>query len=380
MTDSIIITRLSFNEVVVPAREGSINSKTLTKPLHMLPVGADEAWSIQFDQLPKLVVRLETSAGVTGLGEFYRDHDWTRIEAVSASLLGKDISKMSLQSLPVPLCREYDGFECAIWDAFAKHLGIPLYMLLGGAVRDKVYVSAWSSHRTPDEAGLVARAYQGQGYDRIKFKTDLEDDVVGWAEAIARSAPRMKVIYDPNQRWESSASARRLLADLEAVGNTLLIEDPIPKWMFNEYNALRQFTSIPIIQHVALPYVSQGQRVHDIINMIEHRSVDGFNFNAGLAKFRQMDAIASAANLRCLHGSEVDLGVLEAMYLHQAAAASSCAWPSDIFGRMIREHDLLITPLQVEPPFATIPTGPGLGVELDDRAIEKYCQTERFFE
>lgn len=345
----------------------------------MLPVGADPSWSIQFDRLPKLILRLETSNGATGLGEFYRDHDWARIEAVSESLLGQDILKMSMQNLPIPLCREYDGFECAIWDAFAKHLGVPLHVLLGGAVRDKVYVGAWSSHRTTEDAGYIAHDYQRRGYDCIKFKTDLEDDVIGWAEAIARSAPGMKIVFDPNQRWENSASARRLLADLEAVKNTLLIEDPIPKWMINEYRDLRQFTSIPVVQHIALPYVSQGQRVHDVVNLIEHRAVDGFNFNAGLAKFKQMDAISAAANLNCFHGSEVDLGVLEAMYLHQVAAAPSCVWPSDIFGRMIREHDLLKAPLKIEPPFATVPTGAGLGVDLDVHAIDKYRQTEKVF-
>ena len=65
----------------------------------------------------------------------------------------------------------------------------------------------------------------------------------------------------------------------------------------------------------------------------------------------------------------VDLGILEAMYLHQSIAAKSCIWPGDIFGRMIRSHDLLRSPLRIEPPFAYVPEGPGLGIELDEAAI-----------
>jgi muconate cycloisomerase len=80
--------------------------------------------------------------------------------------------------------------------------------------------------------------------------------------------------------------------------------------------------------------------------------------------------------LPCWHGSEIDLGVLEAMYLHQCAAAPSCTWPSDVFGRLIREHDLLTKPLEMRPPFAALPAGPGLGVELDRDAIRHY-QTDR---
>ena len=61
------------------------------------------------------------------------------------------------------------------------------------------------------------------------------------------------------------------------------------------------------------------------------------------------------------------------MYVHQAAAAPSCVWPSDIFGRMIRAHDLLATPLAFTPPLVAIPAdGPGLGVRLDEDALARF--------
>jgi muconate cycloisomerase len=50
--------------------------------------------------------------------------------------------------------------------------------------------------------------------------------------------------------------------------------------------------------------------------------------------------------------------------------------PSDIFGRMIRQHDLLKNPLEISPPFVQVPAGPGLGVELDYAAIEQF-QTDQ---
>jgi muconate cycloisomerase len=372
MADRSTIKRFVFDEVQVPAHAGVINSASLPKPIHMLPVGAKPSWSTQFDQLSKLVLRLELSNGIVALGEFYRGHVWSTVTDIAEALLGTDINELRLSSLPLPLCREYDGFECAIWDAYARSLGLPLHKLLGGKVRDKIEVGAWSSHRTVDEVGAWTRQYQDQGFRCIKFKADLEDDAAGWSAAIAREAPGMKIIYDPNQRWENMGHTKRIIRDLEKVGNTLLLEDPIPKWMVLDYAELRRFSSIPITQHVSLPYVYQGQRVHDIINLVQHNAVDGFNFNAGLAKFQQMDHIASAANVCCFHGSEIDLGILEAMYLHQAAAAPSCLWPSDIFGRMIREHDLLQTPLRIDAPYAFVPNGPGLGVALDPAALEKY--------
>lgn len=372
MADRLTIRQFAFTEVVVPAHAGVINSASLDKPLHMLPVGGKASWSVQFDTLPKFIVRMTLSNGAVGIGEFYRDCVWSVIKTIAEGLIGVDLNTLSLQKLPLPLSREYDGFECAIWDGFAKSFGLPLHALLGGKLRDAVKVGAWSSHRTNDEVGRWVAQYHLQGYDCIKFKADLEDDAVFWCEEIARTSPGLKVIFDPNQRWENAASVKPIIRGLEEVGNTLLLEDPIPKWMIQDYADLRWFSSIPITQHVSLPYVYQGQRVHDVPNLIANRAVDGFNFNAGLAKFQQMTGMSTAANLYCFHGSEVDLGILEAMYLHQSAAAECCVWPSDIFGRMIREHDLLKTPLRFEPPFAFVPEGPGLGIELDDAAMERY--------
>jgi muconate cycloisomerase len=376
-SDGTIVT-FRFDEVVVPALPGVINSKALSKPLHMLPVGAKSAWSVQFDDLPKLILRMELADGTVGFGEFYRDHEWPRVEAICNNLLGQSVLELPLQDLPVPLCREYDGFECAVWDAYAKLIKVPLHRLLGGAIRQRVKVGAWSSHRTVAEVGSWANQYRELGYDCIKFKCDRDDDVVGWCREIDRHAPGMKIIFDPNQRWENSGYARPIIRALEEVGNVLLLEDPIARWMVQEYAELRRFSSIPIVLHLSLPYVIQGQRPYEAINAIAHGAVDGFNFNCGLAKFQLLDHVASAAGLYCWHGSEIDLGILEAMYVHQAAAAQNCIWPSDIFGRMIRCHDLLATPLAFQPPYVRLPCeGPGLGVKLDEAALARFRTNER---
>ena len=56
--DSMIIKSFEFTEVIVPAKKGQINSEGLSKPLHMLPVKGKKSWSVQFDELPKLIVKL----------------------------------------------------------------------------------------------------------------------------------------------------------------------------------------------------------------------------------------------------------------------------------------------------------------------------------
>ena len=114
------ISRITCYEVVVPALKGAIDSKQVSKPLHKLPVGAMGGWSLQFDKLPKLLIKMELECGIIGWGELYRNHNWATVDAIIHTLLGVDIESLSLQKLPFTFCREYDGFECAVWDAYAK--------------------------------------------------------------------------------------------------------------------------------------------------------------------------------------------------------------------------------------------------------------------
>lgn len=373
-SNSPIIESMRFDEVIVPCHPGAINSQGLDKALHRQSVAGSPDWSVQFHDLPKLILTLRLSDGTEGIGEFYRDHDWRTIKNVTASLVGRPIGELSLQALPIGHCREYYGFECAFYDAFARLHGLRVVDLIGGPVRDRVEVMAWSSHRNTSEMGEVARRFAEQGYGTLKLKADLEDPIVELCEEIKRRAPSMKVVFDPNTRWLNAGHTRLRLAALEQVGNVLLLEDPLPHWMYHEYALLRSFTSIPIVLHVSPPYTVEGQTIHDAINAIKHGSVDGFNFNAGIDSFRRLDSVAHAAGVHCWHGSEIDLGVMEAMFLHNASAARSCVWPSDIFGRMLRSHDLLRQPLRFEPPYAYLPEGPGLGVELDRDAVARFTR------
>lgn len=373
------IVCITCYEVMVPAREGAIDSPGTNRPLHKLPVQSQPGWSVQFDRLPKLLVKMELDSGIIGWGELYRNHNWAVVGEIASILLGKNIFALVLQQLPFAYCREYDGFECAIWDARAKAHGMRVVDLLGGPVRDTIKVGAWSSFRNHDEIGHFAKSYQHQGYDCIKFKCDLSDDVVGWCARIADVAPGMQVILDPNERWEYSHETRRRIDRLQEIGNLLCLEDPLPRWKLSEYHLLRNYGAPAIVLHVSLPYIAHGQRISDAVLAIQQQAVDGFNFNCGLANFQRLDHVASAAHLPSWHGSEIDLGILEAMYLHSAAAAESCIWPSDIFGRLIREHDLLKEPLLCKPPFMHLPKGPGLGIEPDELAIAHYQITRKVY-
>jgi len=379
MKTNMKILAINAHEVVVPTHPEAIESKGMNKPLHKLPVGTKDAWSVQFDELSKIILKMELKDGIIGWGELYRGHNWDTVDGIAESLIGQDINTFTLQSLPFHYSREYDGFECAIWDAYAKAHGLRVVDLLGGPVREKVKVGAWSGHRRLEDVGGLALKYSKQGYDCLKLKCDLTDDVVGQCREIKEAVPSMSVIFDPNERWENAGETRKRIYELQKIGNMLCLEDPIPRWKLNEYAKLRTYGSIPIALHISLAYQQHGQSIENAIEAIQAEAVDGFNFNCGLADFQRLDHVASAVGLPCWHGSEVDLGILEAMYVHSGAAAKSCVWPSDIFGRMIRIHDLLQKPLKFTPPFVELPEGLGLGIEPDEDAIKQYQVNQKSY-
>lgn len=369
------ITQIEKFEVVVPSKPDAVNSPETGDPMHMLTAGGEAGWRIQFDQLSKYIYRVKTDEGIEGLGESYRGVDERRVDGIIRGLTGMDIMRVNLRDLPIPWCREYDGFEAAIFDAVGKKLGVPAYRLLGGAYREWVEVDYWTGRRTTTDAIRKAKEGWQAGFRGIKFKCNLHDDVVAWTEGIQKECgPSFRIVLDPNTRFKRPAEVLRLAPRLEAVGNIECLEDPVPRWNLSWYRLLREKTALPIALHVALPYIELGQTIQDAIKAIQLEAVDYFNLNCGIANFVRLADIADAAGIPCWHGSEVDLGVLEASYLHACAAARNCTLRSDIFGELVRENDLIREPLEIHSGRARVPQAPGLGVELDFEAVEQYLR------
>jgi len=83
---------------MVPAKKGAVESAGMNKPLHKLESGAKPAWTLQFDEVSKLILKLELDSGVIGWGELYRAHNWVVVEEITAILLGMDLRDMSFKN------------------------------------------------------------------------------------------------------------------------------------------------------------------------------------------------------------------------------------------------------------------------------------------
>jgi muconate cycloisomerase len=184
-------------------------------------------------------------------------------------------------------------------------------------------------------------------------------------EAVVAAAPAMQVTIDPNEKLINPHVARQVMARLERfAANLQVLESPVPQHNLDWYVALRHTTPFAIALHL-------GDR-DQVVNAIKREAADALNLGGTMAQFVAMSRLAGAAGMPIWHGSGVDLGLLDASYIHAAACAETCTLGSDIVGQMIRQSNLLRTPLRFAGGQVELPQSPGLGVEVDEEQLQRY--------
>ena len=366
------ITAIDVWTVVVPTIPGRVHS----------PEWVPEAG---WDQVPKHLIRLRTDTEHIGLGETGRGQPIEDVRSGAASLLGRDPETLTLQNifdgraggdeewLDVGKGPAYDAFEMAVFDLVGRARGVPAHALLGGAVRDRVRADYWMGHQTPEDGKRSVERALSQGFKGVKIKCRIEEPMVDRLRAMLEvGGPEFKVTVDPNERFHTAEQTIELAAELKALGNVEVFEDPIPKSDMEGYVRIHEAIDLPVAMHLG-----GGRQISDAIKA---GVVDCLNLGGGLVGFQRNAAVAAAAGLRCWHGSGNDLGIVDTAYVHAASAAPNCTMASDFVGSWTREDDLIVEPITFVDGFVPTPMAPGLGCELDEQTLPQYLQASEVIE
>lgn len=352
------ITHVETFTVVVPALPGSWHSPEFGPP--------------EWDMVPATLIQVQTDAGIKGLGEAMRGIPAQTVLAYAANLIGKDPLALNLQALPIGDFFDaaqgiYEAYEMALYDIVGKVRGVPVYQLFGGAFRTHVDASLCTGQMTPRDAALKAREAVEAGYRFLKMKATDSDPLVERIAAIhAEVGDAIKIVIDPMRRFWRPAVLEAFCRSLEPyTANIQCFEDPFDRGNLLGYRLMRQKTHFPLALHL--------YTMREVIEAVRHEACDYFNLMGSMHGFRQMAAIAEAEGAPVWHGSAVGFGVSEAAILHVSAATQGCTLSSDVVGEKIRRDDLIAEPIHFRDGFARVPQGPGLGVELDMKAIERYA-------
>ncbi|MEW6752461.1 MAG: enolase C-terminal domain-like protein [Candidatus Latescibacterota bacterium] len=354
--ERLTITRVDLHRVCPPLQEG------------ILPRGA----APDFDVVPKYILKVHTDAGIVGLGETHRmgggpdSEGVVRLHQAALLLRGRNVLDFNLARLELPVKTDLGAFETAFYDVVGKAVGWPVWRLLGGLAQRRIPVHYWAGKGlSPEELRALAERAVALGFAGVKMKRF--NPLPRALEIFAAVSPSLKITVDLMGHY--AGEFLPVVRELEAIGNVLCIEDPPPAAdALDAYRELRGQMRIPIAMHLYL----NREGVRGMVNAVGAQACSVFNLGAGsMAEFAARAYLAGEVGIPVWHGSAHELGILDAAMLHACAAAPNCTYPSDILSHQ-RVHNLLATPIEFRDSHATVPDGPGLGVELDEDAVARY--------
>ncbi len=332
-------------------------------------------WRGTVDSLGHVFVLVHTDDGRVGLGEaapflYYAPETPEDVLATIQTYLApmlEGFDPFNLEQLAERFEHELDGHEfskCAVemalWDLVGQKLGVPLYQLLGGRVREAVEIVALLHPAAPEETAREARERVAQGFRTLKLKLGFgeEEDVARVIRVREAVGPDIAIRVDPEESY-SLKTTLRVARALEPC-RLELISQPVPRTSWEEMRLLREQLSVPLLadECIVTP--------QDVLRCVRMGAADAINIkvlkSGGLVQARRMAAIAQAAGLPCLLGSMLELGPGTAFAAHLAVASSAIAWPCELAGPLLFADDGLEAPLRVDQGRLWPPEEPRLGV------------------
>ena len=280
----------------------------------------------------------------------------------------------------------FSPFEVACLDIQGKLAGVPVSELLGGRVRDAVQYSAylfykWGRHpgqpedeygEALDPAGIIRQARKiidEYGFKAIKLKGGVFPPAqeVEAIKALHAAFPDLPLRLDPNAAW--TAETAKWVAR-ELTGLVEYLEDPAPE--IEGMAAVAQESSVPLATNMAV--VAFSHLPPSIAQNAVQVVLSDHHFWGGLRKSQTLASICSIWCMRLSMHSNSHLGISLAAMTHLAAATPNLDYACDTHWPWKRRDEDVVVEGALEwadGGVVVVPTGPGLGVELDRGELDR---------
>jgi galactonate dehydratase len=279
--------------------------------------------------------------------------------------------------------------EIACWDIVGKAANLPVYVLLGGAVRDrlKAYANAWYQvPRTPDDFARAAQAAVARGYHALKFdpfgagyyEMERKDRLhcVSLVEAVRGAVgPEVELLIEMHGRF-SPATAIQIARELEPFEPSW-VEEPVPPDNLAAFAKAARAIKIP---------VATGERYHhkfEFRELFARQACDIIQPDitecCGLLEVKK---IAAMADMHYMTVAPHNVGgpVSTAIALHLAAATTNFKI-QEHFNDFTEPHtrECATGCPKVVDGYFSLPKGPGLGVTLNEDVVRAHPPTSGHF-
>ncbi len=341
---------------------------------------------------PAVVVKITAEDGTVGWGQSVPSQRWSyeTIESVyttikhylAPELIGKDAfdvdeihalmgkSIAASFSIGQPICKA--GIDLALHDLTGKKLNCTLAQRWGRRGRDKITLSWTLNPRTLNEIeGLVEQGKKrGYKHFNVKIAPDIKFDLE-MCRIVKKLVPDGFLWADANGGYDV-ASALAVAPKLADIG-VPVFEQPVPANRLSGYKKLKQQGALPIIMDEGV--VSAV----DLEEYIQLDLLDGVAMKharcGGLAEARRLVDILRNAGLMFLGSglTDPDNSLAAALALY---GAYDLQYPAALNGPQFLGDSILKKPFEVVDGQLAVPTGPGLGVEVDEEKVRKLLLKE----
>ena len=300
--------------------------------------------------------KVTTDTGHVGWGETVIHYTYRRVSDASVGrVLGQSPAVlMNDDSLGA-------GLQMALFDVVGKILEVPVYQLLGTQCRDAVPISWWSIDSSPENWAAEAADAVAQGYTSFKNKPRPWWDIVAQVEAVAAAVPSdFKLDLDPNGSLRDAATAIPILQKLATYPNVAMFESPIPQNDVEGNKQIRRAVDRPIAMHFGSPPYP---------TCIREDVCSGFVIGGGKSQVMREGQLSAVADMP-FWLQIVGNGLTTTWAGHLGSVLTHATWPAITCINLYSEH-LITQPVQVSEGCHKIPDAPGLGVEVDEDAVER---------
>jgi muconate cycloisomerase len=260
--------------------------------------------------------------------------------------------------------------EMALFDLVGKILGVPVHVLLGGRVRDSVYLNGWIGIITPEAAAVAARELLDKGFRSCKVKiNNALDDAVKRVEAV-RSAvgDRMQIRVDANESLNVD-EASQIVRRLAPYGVTYL-EQPLPKASVNDFAALGKSSPIDLMADESV------KDMETLMTVLKSESIRYVKLKiqkmGGFLKAMQAVHVAAAMGVSVIFGHGWGFTPNTLAEVHMAASSRAIVDGCESVGPLKMADDIVTDPFVMDRGVVAVPCKPGLGADLDEEKLNKY--------
>lgn len=303
------------------------------------------------------ICKITLDNGVIGWGETIPNYTWATVpNDIADRVVGGDAGGLLWED------GLGAGVQIALFDAIGKTLNIPAYRLLGTKIRDWCPLSWWGMDMSPTDWAQQCKDAVAQGYMSSKLKARTWYDLHAAIQAIIEDTPpQFKLDLDFNSTLANAANAVDFLKTLERYKQVAMIETPIPQGDVAGNKQIRQRINRPIAMHYGSP---------PILTTLHEDVADGFVICAGAYRLLKQATVCEEAN-KPFWLQLVGTGITTTWAAHLGAVCTQAKWPA-ITCMNIWASQLITEQIELRGGFHRVPETPGIGVDVDQAAMEKY--------